>query len=435
MSTSPGRDGSTSPAASVALTAPRTSRARPHARRVPPTPAVPAPASPTRRLPRNVKVLSWVSFFQDAASEMLYPVFPLFVTGVLGAPAAALGLIEGVAEGTASAMKAVSGRWADRARRRPLIALGYGISSAAKPLLALAQAWPFAMACRFADRVGKGVRTSPRDALLAADAPPEIRGRAFGFHRAADTAGAVVGPLLGLALYEALDEEFRPLFLIAAIPAFVSVSLIWLVREGPRPAPAPQPVAPDVPAGALPRRYWQLVLVLAGFGLMNFSDALLILRASELGLGFEEVILVYALFNATYAALSFPAGAISDRLPRRVVYGTGLLIFSAAYIGLGVVDDAAWVWVLLPLYGGYTALTDGVGKAWVGDLLPSEALGTGLGYFQAIAGGCALAASTWAGLAWDGDGQLPLVISGVVVGGLAVALLVGGRRLDVRPTA
>jgi MFS family permease len=374
-----------------------------------------------------------VSFFQDAASEMLYPVFPLFVTGVLGAPAAALGLIEGVAEGTASAMKAVSGRWADRARRRPLIALGYGISSAAKPLLALAQAWPFAMACRFADRVGKGVRTSPRDALLAGDTPPEIRGRAFGFHRAADTAGAVVGPLLGLALYKALDEELRPLFLIAAIPALVSVALIWLVRESPRPAaPTPRPAAPGVPAAALPRRYWQLVVVLAGFGLMNFTDALLILRASELGLGFEEVILVYALYNTAYAALSFPAGVISDRLPRRIVYATGLLIFAIAYIGLGVVDDAMWVWVLLPLYGGYTALTDGVGKAWVSDLLPDEALGTGLGYFQAIAGGCALVAGIWAGLAWGGDGRVPLVVSGTVVGVLAVALLLAGRRLDVR---
>lgn len=392
-----------------------------------------APSSPTRRrLPRNVKVLSWVSFFQDAASEMLYPVFPLFITGVLGAPAAAVGLIEGVAEGTASAMKAVSGRWADRARRRPLIALGYGLSSVAKPLLALAQAWPFAMACRFVDRFGKGVRTSPRDALLAQETPPEIRGRAFGFHRAADTAGAVVGPLLGLALYKALDEQLRPLFLIAAIPALVSVALIWLVHERPRPAAVPAPAAPAAPAGALPRRYWQLVLVLAAFGLMNFTDALLILRASELGLGFEEIILVYALYNAAYAALSFPAGVISDRLPRRVVYATGLVIFAVAYVGLGVVEDAAWVWVLLPLYGGYTALTDGVGKAWVSDLLPDDALGTGLGYFQAIAGGCALVAGIWAGLAWGGDGQVPLVVAGTVVGVLAVALLLGGRRFDER---
>ena len=170
----------------------------------------------TRGLPRNVVVLSWVSFFQDAASELIYPVLPLFITGTLGAPPSVLGLIEGVAEGTASVGKALSGRLADRSRRRPLIALGYGISSAAKPLIGLAAAWPLAMVGRFVDRVGKGLRTSPRDALLAADTPPEIRGRAFGFHRAADTAGAVVGPLLGLALYEALDHRLRPLFFVAA---------------------------------------------------------------------------------------------------------------------------------------------------------------------------------------------------------------------------
>src|SRR5213592_3212053 len=163
------------------------------------------PVEPTRHfagLSRNVVVLSWVSFFQDAASELLYPVLPLFLTVTLGAPASVVGLIEGVAEGTASVMKAVSGRLADRFRRRPLIGLGYGVSSLAKPVIGLAQGWGLVLVARFVDRVGKGVRTSPRDALIAAETPPEIRGRAFGFHRAADTAGAVVGPLLGLALYE-----------------------------------------------------------------------------------------------------------------------------------------------------------------------------------------------------------------------------------------
>jgi MFS family permease len=387
------------------------------------------------RLPRNVVVLSWVSFFQDAASEMLYPIFPLFITGTLGAPAAALGLIEGVAEATASVGKALSGRLADRFRRRPLIAIGYGTSSLAKPLIGLAASWPFAMFGRFVDRVGKGIRTSPRDALLAADTPPEIRGRAFGFHRAADTAGAVVGPLLGLALYELLDHQLRPLFFVAAVPAAVSVLFIALVHERPppvAPTPADTPVA-RAPRRPLPRRYWQLVAVLAVFGLANFSDALLILRAKELGLSFVSIILVYTLYNAAYAALSLPAGIVSDRVPRRLVYGLGLLVFAVAYLGLGLVHDAAWVWVLLPVYGVYTALTDGVGKAWVSDLLGADVLGSGLGYFQGIVGGCALVASTWAGLAWGGDGRLPLQVSGAVVGVLAVGLLLFGRRFDVRP--
>jgi MFS family permease len=386
-----------------------------------------------RGLPRNVLVLSWVSFFQDAASELLYPVLPLFITGTLGAPVSALGLIEGVAEGTASVGKAVSGRIADRFQRRPLIAMGYGISSVSKPLIGLATAWPLALVGRFFDRVGKGIRTSPRDALLAGDTPEEIRGRAFGFHRAADTAGAVVGPLLGLALYELLDHKLRPLFFVAFIPAAISVALIVLVRESPR---APRPAAKDAAAEhslsprALPRRYWTVVIVLAVFGLANFSDALLILRAKELGLDFVSVMLVYALYNAAYAALSLPAGIVSDRVPRRVVYGAGLLVFAVAYAGLGLARTSGWVWLLLPLYGAYTALTDGVGKAWIADLLPAHAMGTGLGLYQGITGGCALLASVWAGLAWGGNGRVPLIVSGAVVGVLAVALLFLGRRLD-----
>src|SRR6266480_292417 len=240
------------------------------------------------RLPRNVVVLSWVSFFQDAASELLYPVMPLFITGVLGASPAILGLIEGVAEGTASITKAISGRLSDRFTRRPLIAAGYGISSISKPVIGLATGWPLVLAARFTDRLGKGIRTSPRDALIAADTPPRMRGRAFGFHRAADTAGAVVGPLLGLGLYEALGHHLRPLFFVAFVPAAVSVALIALVREH-RPTPR-EGDALDTSA-RLPRPYWRVVIFLTLFGLLNFSDAFLILRAKVLGLGFVAIVL------------------------------------------------------------------------------------------------------------------------------------------------
>src|SRR3954468_23659677 len=211
------------------------------------------------RLPRNVKVLSAVSFFQDAASDLIYPVLPLFVTQTLGAPPAVLGLIEGIAEGTAAVSKAVSGRLSDRFRRKPLITAGYSISAVAKPLIAAAGPWGVVLTSRFIDRVGKGIRTSPRDALIASDTPPEIRGRAFGFHRAADSAGAVGGPLLGLGLYELLNHHLRPLFLLAAIPAVLSVACIALVRETPRVALAPGVALPKVPLRALPRRYWRVV--------------------------------------------------------------------------------------------------------------------------------------------------------------------------------
>ncbi|TMK19342.1 MAG: MFS transporter, partial [Actinobacteria bacterium] len=224
------------------------------------------PIEPTRHfagLSRNVVVLSWVSFFQDAASEMLYPVLPLFLTGVLGAPPSVVGLIEGVAEGTASVMKAVSGRLADIRRRRPLVAAGYGISSLSKLVIGFATGWPLVLVARFADRFGKGLRTSPRDALIAADTATEHRGRAFGFNRALDTAGAVVGPLAGLALYEALDHRIRPLFFVAFVPAAASVALIGLVRE---PVTTPAQGSSRQLRGPLPRRYWKVVTFLTLFG-------------------------------------------------------------------------------------------------------------------------------------------------------------------------
>jgi MFS family permease len=298
-------------------------------------------------------------------------------------------------------------------------------------LIGLATGWPLVLGARFADRVGKGIRTSPRDALLAAEVERGDRGRAFGFHRAADSTGAVIGPLLGLALYELLDHRLRPLFFVAAVPAAASVALIWFVREhsGPVAVPA-QPTVPDEPPTRLPRRYWRVVAFLAVFGLANFTDALVILRASELGLGFVSIVLVYSLYNLAYAGLSYPAGVVSDRVPRRLVFALGIAVFAVAYAGLGLADSAGWVWALLPLYGAYTALTDGVGKAWIADLLPSSLLGTGLGYYQAITGGCALLAGVWAGLAWGHDGRVPMLISGAVAAVLAATLALAGRRLE-----
>jgi MFS family permease len=382
-----------------------------------------------RRLPRNVRVLSWVSFFQDAASEMLYPVLPLFLVGPLGAPVAVVGLIEGIAEGTAAVSKAASGWLADRWRRRPMIAGGYGLSSVSKVIIGLATSWPLVLVARSTDRLGKGIRTSPRDALIAADTPAAHRGRAFGFHRAADTAGAVVGPLLGLGLYELFDHHIRPLFFVAFVPAANSVGLIAFVRELPRPVTSvAEPTVSRV--AELPRRYWRVVAFLTLFGLLNFSDALLILRAKALGLGFLGVVGAYVLYNVTYAAVSYPAGVVSDRVPRRLVFAAGLAVFAVAYTGLGIVTSSAWVWLLLPVYGCYTALTDGVGKAWIADLVPASATGSGLGLYYGLSGGAAVVAGVWAGAAWGGTGRAPLVMSGVTVAILAVVLAVAGTRFE-----
>ena len=379
------------------------------------------------RLSRNIYVVSLVSFFQDTASEILYPVLPFFVTGVLGAPPAVLGLIEGLADGTASAMKALSGRLADLRRRRPLVAAGYSASAFGKFLLAIAGAWPMVLVARVTDRVGKGVRGPPRDAIIADETTPANRGRAFGFHRAADTAGAVVGPLIGLGLYELVGQQFGPLLWIAIVPAVLSVGLVFLIRERPHPHPRSEG---SWSVRGLPHRYWRLIGLIAVFGVVNFPDTLLLLRAKDLGLGFAGVVAVYVLYNLTYALLSYPAGVVSDRLSRRVVFAVGLVVFSVTYLGFGLTTTPAWVWLLLPLYGAYTALTDGVSRAWVTDLVPAQERGTALGIHAAVTGVGLLIAGVWAGLAWHGTGHVPFIASGIVVAILAVTLLAGGRTFD-----
>lgn len=386
----------------------------------PADPDAPRPAPGRPGLSHNVYVVSVVSFCQDTASEILYPVLPFFVTGVLGAPPAVLGLIEGLADGTASAMKAVSGRFADLRRRRPLVAAGYGISAFGKLILALAGAWPVVLASRFTDRIGKGLRGPPRDAIIADDTTPANRGRAFGFHRAADTAGAVCGPLIGLGLYELVGHDFRPLFWMALAPAVVSVLLVFLIRE--RPAPHRHAERAWSLRG-LPRRYWKLIGLVALFALVNFPDTMLLLRAKDLGFGFADVVILYMLYNLSYAALSYPAGAMSDRLNRRVVFGVGLLVFAVAYLGFGLTSTTWWMWLLFPVYGAYTALTDGVSRAWVADLVPAVVRGTALGVHAAVSGAGLLMAGVWAGLAWNGTGHVPFIAAGGVTAVLGVVLL------------
>jgi len=340
---------------------------------------------------------------------------------VLGAPPAVLGLIEGLADGTASIMKAGSGRLADMRQRRPLVVTGYGISALGKVLLALAGGWPMVLAAPLTDRTGKGMRGPPRDAIIADDTTPANRGRAFGFHRAADTAGAVVGPLIGLALYQLVGQEFGPLLWIAVIPALISVGLVFLIRERPHPHIG---MKRAWSLNGLPRRYWRVVTIIGLFSIVNFPDTLLLLRAKDLGFEFAGVVALYVLYNLSYAALSYPAGRVSDRLNRRIVFAVGLGVFALAYLGFGLTTTAAWLWILFPVYGAYTALTDGVSRAWIADLVPANNRGTALGLHAAISGLGLLIAGVWAGLAWNDTGHLPFIVSGTLVAVLAVILLV-----------
>ncbi|MEV2225935.1 MFS transporter [Nocardia vinacea] len=383
----------------------------------------------------NLRVLSGVSFLQDTASELLYPILPIFLTVTLGAPAAVVGAVEGVAEGIASLTKIVAGRFGDRHAKRPLIGLGYGLAALGKVLLAVAASWPLVLAGRAVDRIGKGIRGAPRDALLMVGADSRHRGRMFGFHRAADTAGAVAGPALGLALYELLDHAIRPLLVIAVVPAVVSVFLVAAVRENHPPTTDPKPVVPAAAPVPLPARLRVLIVVLTVFSLVNFADALLLLRAHELGLSTAGVITAYICYNLAYAGLAYPAGALSDRIPRHLVFAAGLGCFAIGYLGLGLADSPGWVFLMLPLYGGFAAATDGVGKAWVADLAPPQRQASAQGLFQGLTGGAILVAGIWAGLAWQGTGRLPLLISGSVGLLLGVLIAIGGHRFLADPGA
>jgi MFS family permease len=250
--------------------------------------------------------------------------------------------------------------------------------------------------------------------------PPEARGRAFGLHRAADTTGAVIGPLIGLAGYELLHHRIRPLLVIAVVPAIVSVALVAWVRESAAP-PVRAPITRKLESrDPLPTAYWHVVAVLTLFALVNFPDALILLKVHELGYSLGAVIGVYILYNAVYALLSYPFGALSDRLPRRYVFATGLACFATCYIGLGVVDGTALIVPLLAIYGGFTAATDAVGKAWVSSLAPVGRQGSAQGIFQGLSGAGILGAGLWAGFAWGGDGQVPLLVSGAVAAVVAL---------------
>ena len=367
---------------------------------------------------RNLKTLSAVSFAQDAASELLYPILPIFITVTLGAPVVVVGMIEGLAEGAAAITKLISGKISDGRARRPIIFLGYLLAAIGKLLVALAFVWPIALLGRVVDLLGKGIRGEPRDALLVMDIPVEDRGKAIGFHRAADTAGAVVGPLIGLLIIHFAHGSLRTVLWIALIPAVLSVFLIKFVKET---AP-PKRVDASAGHGVLPAELKRLVLLMGIFGLVNFPDALILLHLHQIGFSTFQVVALYALFNLSYALLAYPLGALADRIPKHRIFAGGLFAFAIAYIGLSQ-TDSKWISILLLLiYGGFAACNDAFGKSWVAKIAPNDRQGSAQGLFQGVSGGAILIAGIWAGLTWGEFGNLPLLISGVVAIFVAIAL-------------
>lgn len=394
--------------------------------------------SPVLGVKRPVFLLGIVSFLTDISSEMVYPLVPLFLTSVLGAPLAAVGLIEGVAESTASLLKTVSGWLSDRLRmRKPLVLIGYALSAAAKPLMAAANAWPAVLGVRFADRLGKGIRTAPRDALVADVTPAHFWGRAYGFHRAADTLGAVVGPAIGLGLLTALSDDFRAVFLIALAPAAAGLLLLMLVGEvRPEGSHARAPITQHAAQGLSPT-FWLFLAVSLVFALGNSSDAFLILRSKNLGLSNAETVSAYLVFNAVYALSAMPAGIVSDRLGRRNIIGAGFALFALVYLGFALASSSAWVWPLFATYGLYMALTEGVGRALVVDFVPAARRATALGIYTGAMGGMILLSSIMAGALWDEVGpRAPFFLGSATAASSLVgllALLPAAARGGVRP--
>jgi MFS family permease len=372
------------------------------------------------RLGRNVFVLSAVSFLNDAASEMTYPLLPLFLKSALGASATAVGGIEGAAESMAALLKLASGWWSDRVRRRkPLVLAGYTIAEAARPFIGLARLVPQVLAIRLTDRLGKGIRGAPRDALIADSVDPEIRGRAFGFQRAADHAGAVVGPLIAFALLRWAGLRLRTVFLLTAIPGALTVATLLLgVKEVPRSA-SKERIDLRAPLG---RRFWAYLAVLFVFTLGNSTDAFLLLRAGQLGVAPALLPILWAMLHVVKSTSSTPGGILSDRLGRRPLIVAGWLLYAAVYFAFGRAHEQWQGWALFAVYGLYFGLTEGVEKALVADLVAPKRRGTAFGWYNLAIGVGALPASLLFGAIWDRWGSTTAFDFGAF---LALAAAVG----------
>jgi MFS family permease len=379
-------------------------------------------------LPRSVVALGFVSLAMDLSSEMIHALLPLFMVGTLGLSVAAVGLIDGIAEATASITKVFSGWVSDKlGRRKPLILLGYGLAALSKPLFPLATgAWPV-LGARFADRIGKGIRGAPRDALIADSTPSQIRGRAFGLRQSMDTAGAFAGPLLAVGLMLLLANDIRSVFWIAVIPAAAAVGIVLFAVDEP-------PAAPGAPARKplrladlkrLDRAYWAVVGVGLLFTLARFSEAFLILKASDQGLPLWLAPMVLVVMNLVYSAAAYPAGIASDRIGTRGLLLASLAVLAGADLLLALVPGLASAFAAIALWGLHMGLSQGLLSRLVADRSPAPLRGSAFGLFNLATGLAMLAASVTAGLLWDGFGPAATFLAGAGFAAAAgVALLV-----------
>ena len=378
------------------------------------------------RIPKTVIVLGVVSLLTDLSSEMVYPLLPIFLSTVLGAGALALGLIEGAAESTAALLKVVSGVWTDRTqRRKPLVVAGYSLSGMMRPLIGLATAWPAVMVLRFADRVGKGLRTSPRDALIADVTDEGARGAAYGFHRAMDHAGAVLGPLVAALLLNAAGLPLRQVFLLSAIPAVAVLAVLLLGVKEPQihHTKAAEATTVLAPWSALGADYRRLLIAVLVFTLGNSTDAFLLLRLSETGVPAAGIALLWSAHHVVKMIANYYGGRLSDRIGPRAMVRAGWLFYAAIYVMFGWLSSAPWLIAVFLAYGIYFGLTEPAERAWVASLAPANLRGTAFGWYHGAVGLAALPASVVFGLLWQQWGATVAFSVGAVLAAFAALLL------------
>ena len=353
------------------------------------------------KIPAVVWLLGFVSLLNDVASEMLYPVLPIFITQILGAPVFVVGIIEGIAEGSASLFKTFFGFWSDELqKRKPFVVGGYSASAVAKIIIALSYTWPLVLLGRIIDRMGKGARDNARDALLLETTDKTNKGLIFGLHRAMDTTGAVIGPAIALILLFLFHNNIRLVLYIAVIPTFLSLILFIWVKEAKHKLQTAK-IKLSVSLKNFPPELKMFIFGLCVFSLGNSSDSFLILRAKNLGLSLVLIISAYILYNLIYALSSTPAGAISDRIGTKKVFITGIIIFALCYLGFAFDKSGIFVWPLFAVYGFYIGLTDGVSKAMVGALVGEEQAGTAYGVLNTVTSLFTLLASVIGGFLWS----------------------------------
>ena len=377
-------------------------------------------------IPRNVKALGFVSLLNDAASEMIYPLLPIFLISVLGAGPGALGVIEGVAETTASLLKLFSGWISDKLKKRKfLILIGYSLAAFGRPLISITIAWWQVAVIRFIDRVGKGVRTSPRDALISLSTPENIRGKSFGFHRAMDHTGAIIGPVVAMVLLK-YGMSLKNIFLWALLPGIITVIIvIFFVREK-RVISESKKV--DFKLSVLSRNFKTYLFIIILFTLGNSSDAFLILKAKDTGIPIALIPLLWIVLHFVKMSTSIPGGVWSDKIGRRRVIVTGWMVYALIYLGFGFSSNIWQIWGLFALYGIYFGLTEGVGKAFVSDLVTKEFHGTAFGFYHLAVGIAAFPSSVIFGFIWQRFGSLTAFTYGAALAGFASILLLSFVR-------